>query len=105
MERFEALGNVVRIQEGVQVLFQFLVACIVVALHGRILQCPVHAFDLTVGPRVVGFGQPVLDLVFPAYANKDMLPCIAIPFAVRALDAVVGQNRMDAVGHGGNQIP
>ncbi len=54
---------------------------------------------------MVGLGQAVLDVVFPADAGKDMLKCVAIPFPIGELDAVVGQDRMTAVGHRRDQIP
>ncbi len=104
MERFEALGDVVGIQKDVQVLFELVVAFVVIALHRCVLQGPVHPLDLTVVPWMVGLGQPVLDPVFQAHRPKDMLERVPIPLPIRELDAVVGQDNLDAVGDGGNQI-
>jgi hypothetical protein len=39
---------------------ELLMSVAMVSVDGR-LQCPVHSFDLTVGPRVTGFGHAVLD--------------------------------------------
>lgn len=36
------------------------VANVVVPFDGRLLERPIHALDLAVGPRVVGLGQAVL---------------------------------------------
>ena len=40
---------------------------------GRVLDSPVYAFGLTVGPGVVGLGQPVPDAVFVAHAVERVL--------------------------------
>jgi hypothetical protein len=45
---------------------QLVVALVVVALDGRVLERAVHPLDLAVGPGVVGLGQPVLDAVLLA---------------------------------------
>ena len=42
---------------------QLVVAVVVEAFDGSLLDGAVHALDLSVGPRVVRFGEPVLDLV------------------------------------------
>lgn len=84
---------------------QCLMAVVVIALHRCFLQSPVHPLDLAVGPRMVRLGSTVLDLVFPAHATNDMREGRAIPLPVRALDAVVGQDNVDAVRHGRNEIP
>jgi hypothetical protein len=54
---------------------------------------------------MIGLGEAVLDRVFPTDTGKDMLKRIAIPFPIGELDAVVGQDCMDMVGHGSDQIP
>lgn len=44
---------------GVQVL----VGAVVIAPDGRLRDRPVHPLDLAIGPRVVRFGEVVLDAV------------------------------------------
>lgn len=62
----QASGVVVGIEEEAEVGAQFVVAAVVVTAHGGILQGAVHALDPTVGPRMVGPGEPVLDAVLLA---------------------------------------
>ena len=78
------------------------VAIIVVALDGRVLDRAVHPLDLTIGPRVVRLGQTVLDPVCLTDHVKTHLPRprgIPISGLLGELDAVIGQDRMDPVGH------
>lgn len=42
---------------------QLVMVFVVVGPHRGFLDRAVHAFDLAVGPRVVGFGQTVIDVV------------------------------------------
>ena len=42
---------------------ELIVSFVVVAVDSRFLDGPVHPLDLTVGPRMVGLGQAVLDAV------------------------------------------
>jgi len=46
-----------------------------------------HPFDLSVGPRMIHLGGPMLDAVLPAGAPEDVLHGGAILFAVFELDA------------------
>jgi len=68
----QPLGEVVSAQEGGEMLPQLVVVVVVVAFDGGLLEGPVHAFNLAVGPRVVGLGQPVLDAVLPADAIEQV---------------------------------
>lgn len=40
------------------------VAVVMVAFDGCLLDCPVHALDLAIGPGVLDLCKPVLDPVF-----------------------------------------
>lgn len=62
-KRLEAPGEVVGRDEVGQMASQLVVTVIVVSLDGRLLDGPVHAFDLPVGPGVMRLGQPMLDAV------------------------------------------
>lgn len=55
-EHLEALGEVVGVGERLQMLTQVLMALVVIAPDGGVLNGPVHALDLTVGPWMVRFG-------------------------------------------------
>ena len=94
---------VVGVQEDLDVGASFVVAGVVAAAHGGVLERAVHPFDLAIGPRVVGLRQPVLDAMFPADAAEDVLHCEDVAVAMGKLDAVVGQDGMDSIGHSRNQ--
>ena len=104
LQCFESFGEVVGIHEVVQVFSELLVIFIIGAFDGGLFECSVHAFDLTIGPRMLGFCQAVLGLMFEADASKDMRECIPICFAVGELDAIVGEDRMDFIWHGRDQV-
>jgi hypothetical protein len=53
---------------------------------------------------VVHLAQPVLDAVLVAHAVEDVPAIVDIAFARGELDAVVGQDRVDLVGHGLDQF-
>ncbi len=72
---------------------QLIVRFVVVALDRRLLESAVHALDLAVGPRVVGLGKPVLDIVGAA----DLVEAVDTPAGGLAV-AVLGQlSELDAV--------
>ena len=89
---------VVGIHEELQVHPELVVGVVVVALDRGVLDGAVHPLDLTVGPRMVHLGQPMLDVVLAADAVEDVLAVPYVLLARRELDAVVGEHRMDAVG-------
>jgi hypothetical protein len=76
----------------------------VVGFDGRVLDRAVHAFGLTVGPRVIGLGQAVFDAVGNTYAVKDMRPQEAAAWSVAVFKKVgeghpvVGQHGVNLVG-------
>lgn len=81
---------------------QLVVVLVVEALDGRVLDRAVHPLNLAVGPRVVGFGQSVFDPVRLADHVEAHWPGVdGVPVAVLLgeLDAVVGENLVDLVGH------
>jgi hypothetical protein len=104
-ERFESLREVIGHQEGMQMLFQVVMSLVVILLHGGVFARAVQAFYLAIGPRMVGFGQPMVDAILLTDAIKDMAKCIDITLAVGALDAVLGSHRVDLRGHGSHQVP
>lgn len=65
---------------------------------GRVLDYPVHAHDLAVGPRMVGLGQAKLDpvgLADHAEAHLSRIGGVSVPGPLGELDANVRQDRMD----------
>ena len=107
-EGLEAPGEVVGGDEVAEVAAELVVAVVVVAFDGCFLDRPVHPFDLAVGPRMVRLGQPMLDAMALAGPIEGMATQHrSWPFAVLRevgeLDAVVGEHRVDEVGHGVDQ--
>src|SRR5215210_8897933 len=62
-QRLEVLGEVAGPDEGEDMRLQRLEARVVEGLDGGLLDGAVHPFCLTVGPRMVRLGEPVLDAV------------------------------------------
>jgi hypothetical protein len=50
-EGLQPLGELVSGDEPVEVSPHLVIAVVVVALDGRLLDCPVHPLDLVIGPR------------------------------------------------------
>jgi len=76
------------------------VALVVEALDGRLFDGPVHPLDLPVGPRMVRFGEPVLDAILLAdhvEAHLTRPGGVAVAGLLGELDAIIGQDGMDAV--------
>ena len=111
---------VVGIQEELDMPAQVVMAGVVVAVHGCFLERSVHAFDLPVGPGMVRPGQSVLDAVFLAGIAKSVaasgahllagapgrwgvLAAAFLRTGMGELDAIVGEQGVDPVGHGLDQ--
>ena len=84
---------------------------VVVELDGGVLDGAVHSLGLPIGPRMVGLGQPVLDVVGDADAVEDVRAKEAAARAIAVLGqageghAVVGQHSMDLVREALDHIP
>ena len=99
---------IVGIDEVVEVGSQLGVAVVMVSLDRRLLDRPVHPFDLPIGPGMLDLGEPVLDLVFVAAHVEHVghvSGCGAVCVAWREgeLDAIVSQDGVDCVWHGFDQ--
>jgi len=73
-ERFQPFSEVVGREEIGEVAAKLVVAVVMIAADGRLFQRAVHAFDLAVRPGMLGFCQPVLDIVFCAGVLEGMSP-------------------------------
>lgn len=71
-EGFEPLGKVVGIEEGAQMLLELSMAIVVISSHSGFLDGAIHAFDLTIGPRVIWLGQAMIDVMAGAGGFKGM---------------------------------
>jgi hypothetical protein len=86
---------------------ELVVALVVEAFDGRLLNGAVHPLDLAVGPRVVRFCEPVLDAVCVAdhvEAHLTRPGGVAVARLLGELNAIVGQDRVNAVRHGFQQV-
>jgi hypothetical protein len=62
---------VVGIYEELQVDPELVMRVVVVALDGCVLEGPVHALNLVIGPGMVDLGEPVFDPVLGAHTIED----------------------------------
>ena len=101
-EGLKPFREVVGHQEGVEVRFELCVRTIVVALNGGLLECSVHPLNLTIGPRMVWLGQPVLNAVrITEHVEHMGAPACrraeTVLWQIGELDAVVGEHGVDFV--------
>jgi hypothetical protein len=80
-------------------LAQLRVAFGVVALLRCLFVCPVHSHDLTIGPRVIRFGQPGFDVMTLAAPRERMAPqhsgwAITVLRQIGEWDPVVDQDHV-----------
>ena len=75
-------------------------AVVLISFHRRVLDRAVHSLDLAIGPRVVWLGQSMLDPIGVADHVEAHLPrvcCVPVAGLLGELDAIVGQDRMNAI--------
>jgi hypothetical protein len=76
-EAFECLeptSKIIGVHEVAQMSSQLIVTVVVVALDGSLLDSPVHPLHLTIGPRMFGLGQSMLDTMLTAELVEAMNP-------------------------------
>src|SRR3974377_896786 len=73
-ESFQALGEIVGIQKGCEMITQRCVIFVMVALAGCVLDGAVHPPGLAVCPGMVRFCEPVFDAMLEAEAAEGMAP-------------------------------
>src|SRR6185437_10386921 len=73
-EGLQATGEVVGGDEVGQVALQLIVSLVVVALDRGLFEGPVHPLDLSVRPRVIRFGYPMLDAMALTTAVEGVAP-------------------------------
>ena len=103
LEGLQPSPEVIGADEVGEVISQLFVVVVVKAFDGRLLDRAVHAFDLTVRPRVLDLGEPVLNLMLAADPVEDVLEGINMPIMIGELD-VVGQNDVEPVRHDRDQV-
>ena len=100
---FEVPGEVVCQNESKDVGFKDFEVGIVERFDGCFLDGPVHAFGLTIDPRVVWLGEPMLDAVLIANAVEDVA-CEIPPAGSIAVLRQVGKGHSIVGQHGMNGI-
>lgn len=107
----EPAGEIVSRDEIGEVLAQLVMRFGIEALDRRLLDRPVHAFDLAIRPRMSGFCQAMPDIEigtgrFESMATEqdaigphglDILRCPSVAGRIGAMRAIVCQHGMDAV--------
>lgn len=96
---------IVGIDEQIEVSAQFVVVIVEVSFDGSFLDRPVHTLDLAIRPRVIGFGQAMLNLVgianhIEAVHAELCSPTVPVPWLIGKLYPVIGQDDVDLVGNG-----
>src|SRR5215208_3641369 len=114
----EAPSEVVGCDEVGEVLPELIVADVVEALDGGVLDGAVHALDLTIGPGMAWLGGAVLDLEIGTSCLEgvtaeghllcphclDVLGRPAVAGRVSEVSAVIGEHGVDLVGHGRHEV-
>jgi hypothetical protein len=83
------------------------VSVVIEARRGRFVCHAVCPFELAVGPRVIGPGQPVLDPVYVRDHGEAHRPCddrVPVPRLLGELNAAVRKNCVDLVGRGPEHV-
>ena len=84
--------------------FELLMAIVMIAFNGCVLDGPIHSLDLAIGPGMLDLGEPVLNAMFKANPIKDMLEGEALLLLIGKLNAVVRQHNMNGIGNVSNEI-
>ena len=103
-EGFQSAAVIIGVDEVLEVGFELNMAVVVIAFDGCFFDGSVHPFDLAIGPGLFDFGEPVLDVVLVADPVKDMFKRAGVVSHVGELDSVVGQDRVNAIGHSSHEI-
>jgi len=111
-ERFQMLGEVVGRDDGEDAGAERFDAWIVEGFRGGVLDGAVHPLGLAVGPRVIGFGEAMLDPVLLADAVEDVAAEHGDDFAVAAQvfrevgegHAVIGEHGVDRIREGRHDV-
>ena len=103
-EAFECLeptSKIIGVHEVAQMSSQLIVTVVVVALDGSLLDSPFHPLHLTIGPRMFGLGQSMLDTALTADLVEAMNPKAgrpAIAIAQHIGELIPAATRIDRYG-------
>ena len=116
-ECLEATTEIVAGDEVSQMLPKLVMTVVIIALDGSVLDRPVHALDLAIGPRMFRHGRSMFDIVlgagvFEGMGSEYLAICDCFPDERHRratgtwrgeLDAVVGQHGVYFIWDGGDQ--
>ena len=88
---------------------KLVVAVVVIAPNGRLLEVSIHPLDLPVGPRMIWLRHPMLDPVRSTEQIEHMgsppgRRPLTVLRQVAELNAVIGENRVDRVRDNRDQV-
>jgi hypothetical protein len=85
-------------------LFQVLMALVIVCLDCDFFSGPGPALDWTSGPGVMGVREPVINSPVVADTGQDRCEGIVVLCPVGERATVIGQHGLEAIGHGRAQL-
>lgn len=97
LQSLEPLGKIVGLQKHLQMLSQLGMALVEVAIHRTFFDTAVHTLNLPICPRMIGFGQAMVNAMRFTYLIKFQLTFLLDPRLMRKLSAIVGQDGVDVV--------
>ena len=108
-KRLETLGEVVCVQEAGQMFLKLSMRFVIIAFDGGFFKSSVHAFNLSIGPGMIGFGEAMFDAMLKAAQMEHMThEACCSPFTIAGLDAelcaIISQNSMNFIGYDLDQI-
>lgn len=67
-------GEVVSLKEGIEVFSQLVMVFVMVGSHGCHLEGAIHPFHLSISPRVIWFGETMLNVVLGTHQFEGVRP-------------------------------
>ena len=86
-------------------LLQVDMRLVVIRCHRSLCARAVHPFPWASGPGMVGCGHPTVDPMRMTDTIKDMGKGVDVAFTFRALNAMLGEPRVDLLGHRRPHVP
>ena len=83
---------------------KLLMRIVVITIDGRIFDSAVHALNLTIRPRMFGFGQAVVNVMLETNPVKQELEGILVARTIGKLNPVVRQNGVNFIGNSSEKM-
>lgn len=103
-EGLEATTEIVAGDEVSQMLPKLIMTVVIIALDGSVLDRPVHALDLAIGPRMFRPGRSMFDIVlgagvFEGMGSEYLAICDCFPDERHRRATGTWRGELDAVAH------